>query len=85
MAALAMSACANKADEALKEKVDSYAVVEVKSPLYDALSENDKKIIDLFRQAAEIMDGLFWKQTFGNKSEMDALANQHEKAYAMIN
>ena len=85
MAALAMGACANKADEALKEKVESYAVVEVKSPLYDALSENDKQIVGLFRQAAEIMDSLFWKQTFGDKSEMDALTDQYEKAYAMIN
>ena len=85
MAALAMGACANKADEALKEKVESYAVVEVKSPLYDALSENDKQIVGLFRQAAEIMDSLFWKQTFGDKAEMDALTNQYEKAYAMIN
>ena len=85
MAALAMGACANKADEALKEKVESYAVVEVKSPLYDALSENDKQIVGLFRQTAEIMDGLFWKQTFGDKAEMEALTNQYEKAYAMIN
>ena len=85
MAALAMGACANKADEALKEKVESYAVVEVKSPLYDALSENDKQIVGLFRQAAEIMDGLFWKQTFGDKAEMEALTNPYEKAYAMIN
>ena len=85
MAALAMSACADKANEALKEKVESYAVVEVKSPLYDALSENDKQIVGLFRQAAEIMDGLFWKQTFGDKAEMEALTNQYEKAYAMIN
>ena len=85
MAALAMCSCADKANEALKEKVESYAVVEVKSPLYDALSENDKKIVSLFRQAGEIMDSLFWKQTFGDKAEMEALSNQYEKAYAMIN
>ena len=83
-AALAVAACAQNS-EALKEKVDSYAVVQVKSPLYEALDENDKSIIELFRQAAEIMDGLFWKQTFGNKAEMDALTNPYERAYAMIN
>ena len=83
MAALTIGAC-NDA-EALKEKVDSYAVVQVTSPLYDALDDNDKKVIDLFRHAAEIMDGLFWKQTFGNKAEMDALTNPYERAYAMIN
>ena len=85
MAIIAMTACCNKADKALQEKVDSYAVVEVTSPLYDALSENDKKIVGLFRQAAEIMDGLFWKQTFGDKAEIDALPEGPAKAYAMIN
>ena len=84
MAAIAMTACAGT-DDSIKEKVESYAVVEVSSPLYDVLSENDKKIVGLFRQAAEIMDGLFWKQTFGDKSEMEALTDEYAKAYAMIN
>ena len=83
-AAIAVAACAQN-DEALKAKVESYAVVEVKSPLYDTLSENDKKIVALFREVADIMDGLFWKQTFGDKAEMEALTNEYERAYAMIN
>ena len=83
--AIAVAACVQNEPSALQEKVESYAVVEVKSPLYDALSENDKKIIDLFRQAGEIIDGLFWKQTFGDKAEMDALKDEYAKAYAMIN
>jgi len=84
--ALAVAACGQKStDHELKEKVESYAVVEVSSPLYDALSENDKKIISLFREAGEIMDGLFWKQTFGDKSEIEALPDGYAKTYAMIN
>ena len=83
-AAIAVAACAQK-DDTLKAKVESYAVVEVKSPLYDALSENDKKIVALFREAAHIMDGLFWKQTFGDKSLIEALPEGPEKAYALIN
>ena len=85
MALCAAIACTDEPDEALKGKVESYAVVEVSSPLYDALSENDKKIVDLFRQAGEIMDGLFWKQTFGDKAEIEALPEGYAKAYAMIN
>ena len=84
--ALAVAACAQKTDDsALKEKVESYAVVEVKSPLYDALSENDKKIVGLFREAADIIDGLFWKQTFGDKSKIEVLPDGYAKTYAMIN
>ena len=75
----------NDANDTLKSKVESYAVVEVTSPLYDALDENDKKIVSLFREVADIMDGLFWKQTFGDKAEIEALTNEYEKAYAMIN
>ena len=84
MAAIAMTACRNN-DSELQTKVDSYAVVEVKSPLYDALSDNDKKIVSLFREAADIMDALFWKQTFGDKSLIEALPEGPAKAYAMIN
>ena len=83
--AFAVAACVQNEPSALQEKVESYAVVEVKSPLYDALSENAKKIVDLFRQAGEIIDGLFWKQTFGDKAEMEALKDEYAKAYAMIN
>ena len=82
---LMSASCATRSENELKAKVESYAVVEVTSPLYDALSENDKKIVALFREAADIMDGLFWKQTFGDKSQMEALTDEYEKAYAMIN
>ena len=85
MAIFAASACTDNSENALKEKVESYAVVEVSSPLYDALSENDKKIVSLFRQAGEIMDGLFWKQTFGDKAEIEALPDGYAKDYALIN
>ena len=83
-AAIAVAACAQN-DDTLKSKVDSYAVVEVTSPLYDALSDNDKKIVALFREVADIMDGLFWKQTFGDKSLIEALPEGPEKTYALIN
>ena len=82
---LMSASCATRSENELKAKVESYAVVEVTSPLYDALSENDKKIVAIFREVADIMDGLFWKQTFGDKSRMEALTNEYEKAYAMIN
>ena len=85
MAIFAAVSCTSKSDDSLKAKVESYAVVEVSSPLYDALSENDKKIVALFREAADIMDGLFWKQTFGDKALIEALPEGYAKDYAMIN
>ena len=82
---LMSASCATRSENELKAKVESYAVVEVSSPLYDALSENDKKIVALFREAADIMDGLFWKQTFGDKALIEALPEGYAKEYAMIN
>ena len=79
------ASCATRSENELKEKVESYAVVEVTSPLYDALSDNDKKIVAIFREAADIMDGLFWKQTFGDKTRIEALPEGYAKDYAMIN
>ncbi len=85
-AAMAMVACGNKTQTSpLAEKVNSYAVVEVKSPLYDQLSDNDKQILKLFRQAGEIMDQLFWKQTFGDKATIEAIADENARTYAIIN
>ena len=83
--AIAVAACGQTQESDLKDKVESYAVVEVSSPLYAALSDDDKKVVDLFRQAGEIMDGLFWKQTFGDKAEIEALPDGYAKEYAMIN
>ena len=82
---LMSASCATRSENELKAKVESYAVVKVSSPLYDALSENDKKIVALFREAADIMDGLFWKQTFGDKALIEALPDGYAKDYAMIN
>ncbi len=74
-----------KVDMAIQNKVDEYAVVEVKSSLYDALSENDKKIVELLRKSADIVDGLFWKQTFGDKSLMEGIEDPAMREFAMIN
>ena len=82
---LMSASCATRSENELKAKVESYAVVKVSSPLYDALSVNDKKIVALFREAADIMDGLFWKQTFGDKALIEALPDGYAKDYAMIN
>ena len=55
----------------IQEKVDEYAIFEVSSPLMDKLSDKDKQVLNLFRQAGNIIDGLFWEQTFGDKSLME--------------
>ncbi|MCH2199545.1 MAG: Zn-dependent hydrolase [Flavobacteriales bacterium] len=50
------------------------------------LSEEDKKILPLLIEAAAIMDGLFWKQSYGNKDALlEQMPNELTRRYAEIN
>lgn len=79
------AACCNQQDDGCRQKVEEFATVHVTSPLIDKLGEGDREALKLFRQAGEIIDSLFWKQTFGDKSEMTALKNEAQREFAMIN
>ncbi len=82
---LGIFASCNTSTSEMQSKVDEYAVVEVSSPLMETLSDKDKQVINLFRQAGQIIDDLFWKQTFGDKTLMLGLQDPAEKAFAQIN
>lgn len=66
-------------------KVEEYAYVDLSSDLYPKLSENEKKLIPIFIQIADIMDDSFWKQTFGDKTILDTIKNSYTKEFAIIN
>ena len=69
----------------IRKKVDEYAVVKVSSPLITGLSDKDKQVLNLFRQAGQLIDELFWEQTFGDPSFASSLKDGAEKMYAGIN
>lgn len=77
--------CTPKPETDIQAKVDEYAVVEVKSPLIDGLTDKDKQVLNLFRSAGKIIDDLFWKQTFGDKSLMEKISDPAIHDFAMIN
>ena len=66
-------------------KVEEYAPVDLTSELVNSLSDNEKQIIGIFIQIGEIMDDLFWKQTFGDKTVLDTITDPYVKDFAMIN
>ena len=68
----------------LKAKVEEYAPVELKSDLVNGLNEKEKEIVKIFFQVGKITDDLFWKQTFGDKSVIDTIADSYAKEFAMI-
>ena len=83
-AAMAVS-CSQTGETDLQKKVDEYAVVEVSSPLMENLSDKDMQVINLFRSAGRVIDDLFWKQTFGDKSQLSGLDDEAAKDFAKIN
>ena len=50
------------------------------------LSDNEKKIIAIFIEVADIMDDLYWQQCVGNKDAfLSKIPDENTKKYAMIN
>ena len=77
--------CSNQQQESpLKAKVEEYARVELKSDLVNNLNDKEKELVRIFFQVEEITDNLFWKQTFGDKSQLDTITDSYAKEFAMI-
>lgn len=79
------SSCAQESGSDMQARADEYAVVEMNSPLMEGLDSRDRQVLDLLRMAADIMDNLFWQQTFGDRKDMDTLGDKAMKEFAMIN
>ena len=53
----------------VQEKVKDYAYYELKADM-SHLTQSEKELIPIFIEIANIMDDLFWKQTYGDKEEL---------------
>lgn len=58
-----------KINRTLEQKVKDYIPVKLTSDI-SKLSENEKKMLKLFIQAADIIDEIFWEQSYGDKNEL---------------
>ena len=68
-----------------KDKVNDYAYYELKADM-SHLTKSEKALIPIFKEIADIMDDLFWKQTYGDKNElMQQIRDSYERDYALIN
>lgn len=90
--ALITTSCKNKneqkpgeaAKSEIQQKVEEYAYFDLKTDL-SKLSENDKQLLPIFFEIGQIMDELFWEQTFGPKSDLDKIEDKWLKEFAVIN
>lgn len=67
------------------EKLNSFSKVSLKTDL-SHLNGEQKKMLSLLFDAAEIMDGIFWKEAYGDKSQlMETTDNDTLKSLLEIN
>ena len=70
---------------AMKDKVEDYAKFELNADI-SHLNENQKKMIGIFFEVADIMDELFWEQAYGDKIELlSSIEDKYSKKFAEIN
>lgn len=70
----------------IQQKVDEYAVFELKSDLINTLSANEKELVKVFIQIGKVMDEIYWDQYFGkeNRASLDTLTDPAMRAFANI-
>ena len=69
----------------MQKKVDNFAEVELTTDI-SHLSENEKKMLPLLFEAAQIMDDIFWSEAFGDKEALLASINDEAtRQFVLIN
>jgi hypothetical protein len=85
--AVMATACGNKPKTEEKPQpklIDKYAEYTLTTDI-SHLSENEKEMLPLLFEAADIMDQLFWKENYGNKQElMDKISDPDVQKFACI-
>lgn len=70
----------------IEKKVEEFAFVDLTAPeLVAQLTEKEKQMIPIFIQIADIMNELFWKQTFGDRTILDTIQDPFVKDFTNIN
>jgi hypothetical protein len=69
----------------INDRINSYETVKLTTNL-NGLTVKERKILPLLIQAAQIMDELFWKQTFPQRDSLyNAVKDDNAKSYIRIN
>ena len=72
-------------EEVVKSRLAIYAPFELTADL-SHLSDNEKKVLSIMYDVADIMQEIYWQQTVGNKNEyFDRISDETTKKFSMIN
>lgn len=68
-----------------RAKLEDYVTVKLAADL-SGLSDSQREMLPLFVQAAQVMDGLFWQQAYGDREALlDDIEDPDARAFAEIN
>lgn len=89
---IAMAGCNKSSDKSadtkknvMKEKVEQYAFFDLKADL-SKMSDNQKKMLTILFDVADIMEDIYWQDAYGDKQElMSKIDDEYTKAFAEIN
>ena len=84
-AAALLCSCAGDKKTDVDRQIAEYAQIKIATPDLSGITDNGKEVLNLYRFAADIADGIYWKQYFGDKSEMEGLSRRDLREFAMIN
>ncbi len=74
----------NKYDEEMKAKLAQFEEITLSTDL-NWLSDNEREILGILIDVADIMDGIYWTQAYGDKEELiKSTGNEYAAKYAQI-
>jgi hypothetical protein len=69
----------------MQEKVDAFIEVELTTDI-SHLSDNEKQMLPLLFETAQIMDDIFWSQAYGNKEDLlSRVEDEATRAFVKLN
>ncbi|MEZ5011754.1 MAG: Zn-dependent hydrolase [Bacteroidales bacterium] len=82
-----ISGCAtnsNQKEDEMKAKLAQFDEVTLSADI-SWLKESEREIISILIDVADIMDGIYWLETYGNKDELlQSIDNEYARKYALI-
>jgi hypothetical protein len=83
---LAAVSCGKRNQVNVDRLVENYALVTIPAPDLTGITDNGKEVLRLYRQAADEVDKIYWRQYFGDgEAFLGSLTDPAEKLYAEIN
>ncbi|MCL2072750.1 MAG: Zn-dependent hydrolase [Marinilabiliaceae bacterium] len=82
-----LASCKPKTTEIseMQRKTEEFVIIDLSSDLVGTLTDKEKAMLPILIEIANIMDDLFWKQTFGDKTELDTIQDKWTKEFVKIN